>query len=99
VSEHGGFHSGSAHFVDGNGTCGGGKAGFEHRLARGRLALASGKDAAHENFLDSIGRDGGAPNGGMNCGGAELMSGEIFEVAEKATDGGAGRAGEDDGVG
>jgi hypothetical protein len=98
VSEHGGFHAGTADFVDGGCRDGVGKARAEGCLARRRLTLSRGQDATEEHFLDSIGWNGGALNAGANGEGAKLGSGKIFEVALEAADGSPRGANDNDGV-
>jgi hypothetical protein len=98
VGEHDGLHAGAAHFVDGG--CGGGnrKSRGDGGLARGSLALAGRKHAAHDGFVDGVGWDASAGDCGADGDGAEFRRSEVFEIALKRADGGAGRADDDDGI-
>jgi hypothetical protein len=70
-----------------------------HRLARGRLALAGHQAVAHQDFVDGVAGHAGALDCGLDRGGAKLPGGEAREVAEQASDRGAGGGNDDDAVG
>ena len=69
--EHHGLHARAAHLVDGRGAGGGGDLRADGGLARGRLAEAGGQHAAHDHFVDLVGRDARMLERARDRGGAE----------------------------
>ncbi len=99
VGEHHGLHAGAAHFVHRGCAGGKGQTRAQSGLARGSLALAGGKHAAEEDFVDCVGGDRRAFDGCADGGSAELRCGETAEIALECADGGARGAYDHDGVG
>ena len=63
------------------------KARADGSLARRSLAQARGQHATEEDFVDGVGRNACARDGGTDGDSAELRCGEIFEVALECADG------------
>ena len=74
------------------------QSGADSRLARRRLAQARRQHAAHQDFVDAVGRDPRPLDGGRDRARAERRGRHVLEVAEKAAHRRARRADDDDGV-
>ena len=81
--QHHRLQAGSAHFVDGQGTHGGGNARFERGVARGGHACPCLDDVAHDDLFDDVGRDARAFDGRANNRGSQVGDVEGTERAEK----------------
>jgi hypothetical protein len=92
-------HAGTAHLVHRGAAGRQRQAGTEAGLARRSLSLAGGQHAAHDDFVDLLGLEAGALDGGLDGDAAELRAAQGREVALKAAHGGAGGGYDDDGVG
>ncbi len=84
VGEHGRLHARPAHLVDGRAAGFLAEAGAEGGLPGGRLSLAGGQNAAHDDFLDVGVFDTRVADGAGDASRAELGGGHVVEVALEA---------------
>ena len=96
MCQHHRLHAGAAHLVDGACARRVGQARADRCLPRRRLPLPGRQDAAENHFLDRLGRNLAALQGGADSGCAELRSGRILQVALKSAHCGAGGTDDDD---
>ena len=75
-----------------------GKSSADGGLPRRRLALPRRQHAAHQDFVDAVGRDPGPLDRGRNRARAERVRRRVLQVAKKAAHWRARRADDDDGV-
>ncbi|MOA08590.1 hypothetical protein D3C78_1283690 [compost metagenome] len=69
---------------------------LEGGLARWSLSLTSLQDTAHDDFIDVLGEQARALHSGTYGHCAKLCGGELLEVTEKAAQGSASGADDDD---
>ena len=99
VRQHGGLHAGTAHLVDRGCTGGVRQLGAARSLARRGLALSGGKNTAHEDFVDSLGRQLCPLESGADGMRTEIMRAERRKLALKAAKGSANCGYDDDWIG
>ncbi len=98
MAEHRGLQAGAADFVNGGASHAQRQAGAQRGLAGGRLALAGLQHVAHDDFVDLLGLDAGAFDGGLDGDRAQLVRGQAGQVAQHAAHGRAGDGNDDDGI-
>ena len=98
MGDHGGFHARAAHLVDRRRARRERQPSADGGLPRRRLPLPRRQHAAHQDFVDAVGRDPGPLDRGRNGARAKRVRRRVLQVAEKAAHRRARRADDDDGV-
>jgi hypothetical protein len=90
MGQHGGFHAGTAHFVDRGARYGYGQPGGDCRLARRGLAEAGGQHTSQDEFLHLLGANTGSLDSGLYRNGAEMRRCATGETPLEAANGRTG---------
>ena len=98
VRDHRRLHARAAHLVDRGRASRERQSGPDRRLTRRGLALARRQYAAHQDFVDAVGRDPRPLDRGPDRARAKSGRADVLQVAEKAAHRRARRADDDDRV-
>src|SRR5260370_22179842 len=90
MGQHGGFHAGTAHFVDGGAPYRQGQPGGDCRLACRGLAKAGRQHTSEDEFLHLVGANAGSLDSGLYGNGTELRRCAVGEIPLEAANRGTG---------
>src|SRR5258708_3342034 len=98
MGQHGGFHAGTAHFVDSGAAHRQGQSGGDCHLARRGLAEAGRQHTSEDEFLHLVGANPGSLDSGLYGNGAELRGCAAGEIPLEAANRGTGDRYYNDGI-